>query len=160
MSAIEILRGARDLMNHGGRHWIKDAEHRYVTKDHKPGGTSGLYPWGGHGIPPEGYEHAYCSIGAINAIAEQGSDDHRIATIALAEVMNPAAMGKLRKRLEKDYKSCGYAGEELMYRVDHELLSAAQSFIVRFNDNRRRKWPEVRAAFTTAARRLSQRKQK
>ena len=108
---VSALRESRNKLNHGGRHWIKGALKRWVSKDHSPGARV----FSPTRKTETQSEAAFCAVGAINDTVE---GPVRIAAkVALAEVT-----------------------------------------IIRFNDGPKTTWPEVRTAFTKAARRLSQRK--
>jgi hypothetical protein len=161
----EALREARDLMNSGGRHWVKGAEHMLVDPlTHEPGehGVSTGYR-NTHYAPH--FEDAYCSIGALHQVR---ADD--LAAITLAEVIDPGEMTAARDRLVEDaeaewefeyeyYKDSYESKSEYVAEfVGARLVDDAEGVIVQFNDDARTAWSDVRSAFTKAARRLSQRK--
>jgi hypothetical protein len=153
------LREARDLMNHGGKHWIKGAESMIVAPDHEPGGVGIVnryyYPLG------EEAEIGFCSVGALREVSAD-----TIATITLAEVIDPEMMRNMREQLAVDARSeyRGYSSwmddydeetyvEEYVY---DRLTDEAESVIIGFNDGDS-SWDDVRGAFTKAAKRLSDR---
>jgi len=164
-SATKTLRAARDLMNHGGKHWIKGAEQRYVRKDHEPGG---------HGFSEaaiyEGMEPAYCSIGAIKkvAVGETGVElgEHEdtaplIAMITLAELIDPVSMKRSREDAERsadrENEYYGLKKSEREKYIIRLMYPSAESIVVTYNDDDKRTWDDVRDKFTRAARRLSDR---
>lgn len=159
-----LIRTARDLMNHGGKHWIKGDEHGWVPESHKPGGTD--IRWS----PNEEYvEEAFCSIGAIQHASQKRGG--RAATYALekayievARSLAPEAFKEFEKEVIEDAKERAKWDDEPFRLSDYaeqiheELFEYASDKIPEVNDDPQTKWEDIRDAFTSAARRVSQRK--
>lgn len=156
-----ILRNARDLMNDGGRHWIKGAESGYVNPEtHEPGDSDNYYSRMG-----DYTEEAFCMIGGIYRAG--GSDGLykvdpavQTAAIALARVINPKEMERSEARATKNYDrdvKKGYwtdeDGSKTSY-IRSELASTAEGIITSTNDAPKTTWEDVRGYLTEAARRL------
>lgn len=177
--AAQELRAARDLMNHGGKHWIKGAEKQAINpKTHKPGDAP---PWQDRyaTTSPEASEYAYCSIGALGEV--NAAD---VAKIELAKAISPDEIKQIEDDIIEEFKY-EYDRSVEQWKIDREegfatlkdkpapfnvkdpyiqdvindsILERAEEIIIDFNDNDGTTWADVRNAFTKAARRLSQRK--
>lgn len=152
--AAAALRAARDLMNHGGRHWIKGSEKMLVDPEtHSPGDLGKLYPHSKR----QGYEPAFCSVGAINE-TNASTEVRNLAAIALAEVIDPDRMKSEREEAKLDYAD--EDPDNLAYYVEQHLIEQANDVIIGYNDDGYTEWDGVRSAFTKAAGRLADRARK
>jgi hypothetical protein len=155
-AAAAAVRAARDLMNHGGKHWIKGAEERLIDPNtHTPGD----YGDAGFALAREGGELGYCSIGALKKVDSPG-----LARIALAEVIDPMGMKDARARAREDAdswcKNYGMKKSDIPAYIEGQLLDKTEDIIIGFNDASSTTWDDLRSKFTKAAARLADRARK
>lgn len=123
--AIEILNEAREKMNDKGRHWIKG---RFRGKNKKG-------------------EDSFCSIGALRSVSRK-TKARKVATIALAELIDPKRMEARREVLEN------FHGKKEGREIESALYNEAESIIIRYNDGYRTRWSGVSSKFKKAAKTL------
>lgn len=148
-ATADTLRGARDLMNHGGKHWIKGGEKGWVNSSHVPGALH-VY---GYEMP--GYEEvAYCSVGALREKTAA-----REAYIALANVIDLNRMKAAQANWERWAAEAIAAGEhfDVEEYIYEGLYETANDVIISFNDAKKTTWADVRSAFNKAAKRAADR---
>jgi len=165
-AAVRFLREGRDLMNHGGKHWIKGSEKRYVGENHVPGHRGSHHRINGYTMP------AFCSIGSIKQASgvgaggffKPGNPDHvaaMLASITLAELINPDKMKRGLREAERlaDREMTHYGLKKKEYEsfVVRKAYPVAEGIIVNFNDCNATQWADVRSKFTKAAKRLADR---
>lgn len=128
----EILRAARDRMNHGGKHWIQGAEQ----------GRLGDYRDGIDENDPLFHELGYCSIGSIKEETGTSRAEYEAALTELARSIDSESV--------QDYKDT--------YSDPEDFMNVISDMIAERNDHYETGWSDVRSWFTRAARRASQRK--
>lgn len=123
-----VLRKARDLMNHGGAHWVQGDEK--VFND-------------------ELGAHQYCMIGAVREVTGRKTSLYDQTVKILGSKLDPQIMEFY------DYGQDEFVKTKDPMLIDS---AAAEDAIATFNDASRRTWPEVRSTLTKLSKNLTKRK--
>lgn len=133
----KALRAARDLMNHGGKHWIKGTEKKQL----------------------ENGEWGYCSIGGVSKVTRGHSwktnNIYTAAILELAQTIDPKKMAKAEKEARKWVFE---SDDDFETNLADAMLNTAEDIIARKNDAKATKWADVRNIFTQTAKRVAARK--
>lgn len=153
----EILRQARDLMNNGGRHWVKGEEKIDVAHVNPKSHFVDSF----HEEPIG--EYAFCSIGAVKEICGGNyNEEYEAALFELIKVMDPDSIKYAEENYYDDYQNNWdfYSEKELILNdipkpSQENLLGNIDlsDTITAINDDEATIWEDVRDWFTTAAKR-------
>lgn len=147
-----LIRAARDLMNNGGKHWVKGAEKVIIVDDvHEPGAdvSFSARSWA---VPRKGESFGYCMLGGLKYAPGFTMEERRAAVIELARFINPEKIAAVEKRVAKAKSKYSTLFETGYY--GDEVYDVAECIITNSNDKSETKWSDVKDWTTRAARRL------
>lgn len=161
-AVAKVLRGARDLMNTNGRHWLKGDMYAHINEDFIEEFRSGQYD--GLTISPKAQpgDTAWCAWGGLREVA----DDLELqveAMEALVQIISPNGWESYlnyEEEMEYEYKH-GYGDYTTFAEYWQAHLPNREEIlgeqIATWNDDDQRTWEDVRASLTKAAAKVKSR---